>query len=364
MRTALYNPVGWIRGNEDKRLKDKLSYVGWNTGNLVYVDALKHQLTNPLDTWFGLEGDLNKIKSGVIPSSNSISIMDTALEDQSKAIEKVPFPVTLVGLGAQSTSDLNTPKKLVNALPESRRNALRKIADQAVSIGVRGAFTAECLEKLNIHNFRIIGCPSLYFCESGFENIINKEIKGINTVFNVTSEAALQYLILELGIKYNLHWIMQTMGEFALTLFNNTKLVQGNIIRSFPGMQIDINTLQNFIHTNANMFFSMDDWYGYLKDNKYDFAFGSRFHGNVAAFRCGIPALWVTHDTRTKELVKLFHLPHINISEMKNINNIEQLIEKCDYNEFSKYYGEVRKEYISFLEENDLDNNIQKNEVI
>lgn len=36
------------------------------------------------------------------------------------------------------------------------------MSERTNTIGVRGAFTAECLDLMGIHNYRIIGCPSMF----------------------------------------------------------------------------------------------------------------------------------------------------------------------------------------------------------
>ena len=61
------------------------------------------------------------------------------------------------------------------------------------------------------------------------------------------------------------------------------------------------------------------------------FAFGTRFHGNMEAFRNGVPALWITHDSRTEELTNYLHLSSIKLSEAIKAKNLEELIEYCDY---------------------------------
>ncbi|PNV62603.1 hypothetical protein C0033_08580 [Clostridium sp. chh4-2] len=358
MKIAIYNPVGWIKRNNSDSIDTKYRDVGNNTGNLVYANALIDQLDNASDTWFGLEENKEEIRAGVIPSSNALNIKGNTLESQAQCIKECSYPVTLVGLGAQATPEFNTPSRLVKELPSSCVDAIRLIAQQTVSIGVRGYFTAECLEKLGIHNYRVIGCPSLYFCK--------KKIKKVNTpenirktVFNVTHKGKFQNCIVELGIKNNSYWIMQQMGELARTLLENKKISESDIEYLFPGLKISTNSLESFIKKNAKIFFDMEQWYDYLNKEKFDFSYGSRFHGNVAALRSGIPTLWITHDSRTQELVDLFGLPYMPIEAIPKVRFLGELVEKCDYTQFYKNYDYLRNEYIAFLNENFLDNKFE-----
>lgn len=91
-----------------------------------------------------------------------------------------------------------------------------------------------------------------------------------------------------------------------------------------------------------------------MQEEDFTFSFGSRFHGNMSALRNGIPALWVTHDSRTSELVQTLKLPHITLSEFNEINNMKKLVEYCDYTEFYKAYKGLSAEYVKFLDENNL----------
>ena len=58
----------------------------------------------------------------------------------------------------------------------------------------------------------------------------------------------------------------------------------------------------------------------------------------MEALRNGIPALWITHDSRTAELTKYLHLPNISISDISKIKNLEELLEYCDYTDLKNNY--------------------------
>ena len=91
---------------------------------------------------------------------------------------------------------------------------------------------------------------------------------------------------------------------------------------------------KNILEYNKKMsqvFWNIDSWNKFYKKENITFAFGTRFHGNMEAFRYGVPALWITHDSRTEELTNYLHLSSIKLSEAIKAKNLEELIEYCDY---------------------------------
>ncbi|NDZ70642.1 polysaccharide pyruvyl transferase family protein, partial [Streptomyces sp. SID10362] len=48
----------------------------------------------------------------------------------------------------------------------------------------------------------------------------------------------------------------------------------------------------------------------------FDFSFGSRIHGNIAALLAGVPSTVLCGDSRTLELCRYFGIPHRKITEV------------------------------------------------
>ena len=65
----------------------------------------------------------------------------------------------------------------------------------------------------------------------------------------------------------------------------------------------------------------------------------------------GVPALWVTYDSRIRELTDFLYLPSVPLEEIGKIKYAEELFELL-YDETIKHYNELCKNYIVFLEEN------------
>lgn len=367
--TVVVNPIISIEKLKgDETTSQKMEYAGMNTGNMIFVDAVKEQ-TNYIDEiWFN-GPNLKKLEaksniSAVIPSSNFIIAgSDRMVDSIRKLYESTDSPITMVGLGAQAYPPNDTPKKLVAALSQNKIDFFKMAAERAVSLGVRGEFTAECLEIMGIKNYRIIGCPTCYKYLDG----IYKELKtptADKVIFNVTGKNAMESRILEMGIKNNYTWLLQMMTELPQLLDGDTLVDDAAFKRSFPKLSISQTELKEFMKKNAKIFFNVKEWNEYMQNENFTFSFGSRFHGNMSALRNGIPSLWITHDSRTTELIDVLKLPHISISEFVNAKDINELIEHCDYSEFYKAYPKLTAEYVKFLDENHINHKFTLNETL
>ncbi len=355
MKCIYLNPILEAGLHQDVSFQKKVSYTGNNTGNMVFVDAIKQQLIYEKEVRLG-DPILNEIGEdyiGVLSCANMINISDPILEAYVDPICDLKFSITLAGLGAQGTKELNTPHKLMEAMPKERIRALLRLCERVVSIGIRGEFTAECLELVGIRNYHIIGCPSLYQYEENFREL--KQPHTDKCVFYTATKLAYEHKILEFAIRNNMKWILQSMTDMPLTVYENRSITDEVVQRNFPGYHGDIGLLEKYMRKNAVMFFRMKEWYEYLEKEDFTFSFGGRFHGNVAAMRSGIPALWIVHDSRTKELTQIFDLPSIDYLKLSKIKCVEELIDYCSYEKFYKKYPRMFHEYNQFLKENGID---------
>lgn len=343
---------------ENLSWRDKLEFLSQNTGNLLYVSELREQIQYELEAWLGepryKQGEFG---GGILPTSNILRKYCSCAEEWVELIKAVDFPVTLAGMGAQSFVDCRTPKEVVESLPEERKRAFREIAEQVKSLGVRGNFTAECLELLGIHNYRIIGCPSFYKfwdgkCEAWPEPSLEK------VTFNLMTARREGHRILEWGMDYNGEWIMQAPSELPEVIFEDTEVSQEYVNKKFPGFLRSREELNVFMKNHAHMFFDLQEWKEYLKSSGFTFSFGMRFHGNMVSHLCGIPSLWVVHDSRTRELTETLKLPSVDYDDLPKYKYMEELVEKCDYSEMYKNYGRLYREYVTYLDENNINHKL------
>lgn len=91
----------------------------------------------------------------ILRGSNYIN-KDMNWRDTIPVLQRLKLPVIAFGVGAQA------PVRGEIQLSEETKAVLRMIADPTVSVGVRGAYTAQVLNDIGIQNVRIIGCPTAF----------------------------------------------------------------------------------------------------------------------------------------------------------------------------------------------------------
>ena len=360
MNSVILNPMGIKKEADNSDFSSKFVQVGGNTGNLIFYNAVKEQIS------FLREIDINSnidssVKMVVIPCSNFIQNggNDSFYEGFLNFLDRTKCKITLIGLGAQSSTFCDTPKKLMEegVLKSKIKVAFfRRLAERSKTIGVRGEFTAKCLEILGINNVRIIGCPSFFsYFDGVFPEMPSPSAKRVQMSITPARFAPLQTKLLQMGIRENAYWVMQSENE--IPYYRHGFLNPNYRLTRFFGLCTSTKKIKKYINERGKLFFSYDEWNKFYKNEKITFAYGSRFHGNMAALRNGIPALWVVHDSRTRELVETINLPHIELESVCRVKSINQLINYCDYSETRKKYKDLCKKYIDFLEENELDHN-------
>lgn len=338
---------------------NRFQAVGGNPGNLVFMNAIEEQLNYEKKIDVDLR-DLQDLNGSimVMPSSNFIRHIDKNdlfFQKWVDLLKRTKCEITLVGLGAQSSAVFNTPKKLISALTREQNEFIRIVSERCCSIGVRGEYTAECLDLMGIHNYRVIGCPSVFkYLDGNYQHI--KEAKPTKTQITVTPKLRARTKVIDFGWKNNSIWVKQSANEIPkiIKIMGKEIISPLYIKRNFPGLKMTSKELLDYSNRNSKIFFNIKEWNDFYAKEGVSFAYGTRFHGNMEALRNDVPALWITHDSRTKELVKFLHLPHITIEEFKNIENMEQLCKMCDYTDFYNNYFGMCANYVSFLNENGI----------
>lgn len=351
--TVIVNLLLGLYRNLDKNIEEKVGYAGGNTGNIIFTEAMKEYLDYKSEIWLNARA-LSTVKnpSVIIPSANFIRVGEESLfEAIIRFLNQTDCPVTMAGLGAQAKTGTK-PSELVKEISLVQVKALKMISERAKVIGVRGEFTAECLNLLGIHNLKIIGCPSFYFREKDSVYPINLN----HTQVTISPMSRNDNLLLDKAMQWDSIWIMQMLTELpqiAQTVdlnIKNRSLIQKTYLCS-PSK---VDRIWQYMKERSKIYFDYDEWKSIYKYERIGFAYGSRFHGNMMAFRNGIPALWITHDIRTEELVKTLHLPNINFETFRDIDTLDQLIKYCDYTECFKYSKSLHQQYIDFLNENNI----------
>ncbi len=356
MKTAFVNafPNPKIAGEKD--WVKKLEYLGDNTGNYVYVEELRKQINYDIEAWLGEPGfKTGEYDAGIIPVSTILKGGVDCAEVWAPLIKDIVMPITLAGVCTQSSGERRTPKEVAEVIPKEQIKAFQEIAEQAHSIGIRGAFTAEVCELLGVHNYRIIGCPSYYQWYDGeAREYPTPELKKVT--FTLQARRSISGKVYDFGRSVNGEWILQERIDGPELIFEKRMPSETYISNMLKGSTASKEDVMKFAG-NMHMFFSVEEWKSFLRSGQFTFSFGMRFHGNMMAHLTGIPTLWIAHDSRTRELVETLKLPHISVEEFKTLHHVEELLEKCDYSEMYKNYGHLCRNYVEYLEENNIKHN-------
>ncbi|MFZ2266509.1 MAG: polysaccharide pyruvyl transferase family protein [Azonexus sp.] len=279
-------------------------------------------------------------------------------------LEKTKLPVTMIGVGAQ-TND----RSITSQIHPNTLRLMRLVSERSNSIGVRGFYTAEVLAAHGIHNIAVIGCPSIYLGGlprvsvdttklERFEKIsVNFSRRVYKHSFLPETMRSIEKLVLEIFIDRDTTFVAQDEVE-ELGMSSGNSLNYGYVTSYFDNISSE--KCVSFFEKRTRFFCNVPDWAEYMKIQ--DVSIGSRFHGNLIALVNGTPAVLVVHDSRTQEMAALLGIPHIHVSEYKDVefgkDDILQKIMDSNFNKFEQSYRELYARFVKFLCLNGLDNNL------
>ena len=318
--------------NQFAPLEEKNWKIGYNTGNILFFNALRQIVDCHLVA--GWDKEALK-KQDAIVTTELIWIREGVKPSQSSNywLENLQIPLIPISVGLQSE---NT-KPDFKLAPEMQ-TLLAAIQERAV-ISVRGEYTASILSKHGIKNFEIVGCPSVYqipLYHDGLDFLFAERTRNSTTAnyktfvkpFRASDEAMLTY-------------IANTSDGFAEQTLN---ALADTELRDKPFAQ--------WFTKNSYLFFDLETWIRYNK--RYDFSLGLRFHGNVAAMLAGYRALFVTIDSRTKEMTDHFKLPSIEFGKFDTSKDIAHYYRMADFSNFRSRYKEVLESFLGVLDKNGI----------
>lgn len=363
MKTVFANTIGPISGRKNALSgKDAFALCGGNTGNVCFVDAVNEQLAYDDEISCYKIDRYNDKAVFVLPASNWINVDGHVLRDIFLPLENIDVQLAVLGIGIQI--ELNA--SINDFIMELSKNndtirALKILSEHSKYIGVRGNITGECLDRLGIHNWKVIGCPSFYepFRKNG--GIEFEQSTLDHAVIHVTPGKIGEHKILEYGMKNKKDIILQAMSDLPMVLWENKPIELRHLQQRFPGLT-DYTTedVQKYYKEFAHMFYTRKEWASFLQDRKVSFSIGSRFHGNMMAFSNGIPAMWIVHDCRTKELVEAMNLPYITYEELMR-QSLDDVVQMCEYGQaFYDNYCSMGQAYVTLLEECDIKHNFNR----
>ncbi len=287
----------------------------------------------------------------VIPLANAFKkSFGKELRILTKMVSKLKIPCIVIGIGIQ----MKLGKDFCTAYEdkEAAKNFVKTVLDKSSIIGVRGEATADFLKHLGFkeeQDFTVIGCPSMYLYGSALPKV---------KPFSYSDDSLYLY-----------HSKVEHENEKVISLMSNAVKEHPNylyapqrltdMIKSYFGT--DYRFLENitsdrfFDNSKTVCFTNPYQWIDYLSKN-VAFAFGTRFHGSVAAILSGVPAFIVATDQRVAELASFHNIAYTTIKETDSLSTIRSLTENVDFNLIHQGHNNRFNHFVDFLEKNGLKN--------
>lgn len=357
MRTILANTIAPLENRKGRSpgCKEMIQRCGANTGNACFVDAMYQQLDFEREIVCNdIEADSQEDVVYVLPASNWINNDGKVLGEIFLRLEKANVRLAVLGLGIQMERNQKTDD-FIKELSAETITALKILSEHSVCIGIRGGITGEVLDRLSIHNWQIIGCPSFYEPYRKMGTIKLKEASVDKICYNTKPGLENEHKLIEMALSSNAPIVLQAMSDLPLTLTEGKAIEQRLLDDRYPGAEFNVWELENYIRDSGHIFYNRDDWSRYLIENNVTFSTGGRFHGNMMAFSNGIPAVWIVHDKRVKELVDAMNLPFIYYDALEDMDTPDKLLDICHYDDkFIHNYEKMGEAYVSFLDKNGI----------
>lgn len=274
-------------------------------------------------------------------------------------IERFEVPIVAFGVGAQSQFDDLSAVKLTPAGVD----ALRTLAERAQAISVRGDFTAGVFRKYaDDKKVFITGCPSFFSRPEAFSEL-RARINGSGRCANPTSyayngtryESQLERPLLKNAIDHG-HFLVEPLRrdfhQFYVDAMRDPSRAEPPTLLATIGQELFgdeyATSLRRYFESRYRFFRSMSHWTDFNRE-LVDLTYGTRFHVNMASLLSGIPAVWLTHDSRTRELVRTLNLPGLALTEIEN-QPIEELVTEVDFTPLFDTLHEKFDAFNDFLE--------------
>lgn len=236
---------------------------------------------------------------------------------------------------------------------EQVKEFLKTVLEKSPMIGVRGEITAEYLKKFGFseeNDFTVIGCPSMY--------IFGKHISRRNLYLDEYSRVSINFNPNIPEINENLLGVAKKFKQWFYVAQNIEEIKCLWLGLSKPNLrkQYYITNITDELYTKNHVrgFVSAGDWIRYM--NMIDLSIGGKLHGNIAAVLGGTPAIFIPSDARMQELVSYHAFPAIAAKNWRKVNNIEQLVEKMDFDKYLSIHIENFEHYWKFLKKLDIPN--------
>ncbi|MEU2776049.1 polysaccharide pyruvyl transferase family protein [Streptomyces sp. NPDC007162] len=341
--------------------------IATNSGNLIFSDAAHKILTTP-DTEVvsnGIPSDVSaagrindEYDAFVIPLANAFRpSFEGSLKRMTRLISKLRIPVVVLGVGAQTGVSYN-PERLRRMEP-TVREFCSAVLERSASIGVRGEFTEQYLKDMGFKDVETIGCPSLFMygdrlpVHKTAPELTPRSRIAINGSHSAVRTQGLDQIITRTHELYpNLCFVGQNLSDARQLHWRDLSDPNAAVtaMPTHPDHPM-------YREDKVRVYVDPVTWINDLRS--FDFSFGSRIHGNIAALLAGTPATVLCGDSRTLELCRYFEIPHRRLDQaVKNPASADPaaLYAEADFGGLVGGHRERFERFTGFLDKNGLQN--------
>ncbi len=330
----------------------------WRTNNTKYASNLGASLiTRSLMKEFNADyvddfSDIETLKKKYDTCFIAFATHITTWRDVSyytNIVEKLDMKTIAMSLGVQDS--LSNSAGYFKLHPSMKR-LLEIVSSSSKWLGVRGHYTASILQQNGFSNVIPIGCPSMYWRLIDDLQINKKENfeKPVIVYHRALAENA--YKLLE-----KIPFVGQDYEDHVI--FNDDLHEDVNLKRGIYDKYHEMNHSEKIIEAikNKGVFFKdFKKWFEFI--GQHDFIFGTRLHGCIAGLIQKKPVVMIPRDLRVNEIAEFFNIPTIKLTELSYLN-VDDIYNRADFSKFNSTYKIRFNNYLKFIEENDLETEIQ-----
>jgi hypothetical protein len=338
--------------------------IATNSGNLIFSDAA-HKILQTPHTEVVSNGIRSEIAAAsrinqeydafVVPLANAFRpSFEPQLKRLTRLISRLRIPVVVLGVGAQTGLNYN-PARLKPMEP-AVREFVSAVLDRSASIGVRGEFTEQYLKDMGFRDVEIIGCPSLFMY--GKDLTVRKRVPAltadsriaINGSHNAVQKQGMGRVIERTHARYpHLRYIGQNLSDARQLHWRDLSDPNARVtaMPTHPDHPM-------YREDKVRVYIDPVTWIDDLR--AFDYSFGSRIHGNIAALLAGTPATVLCGDSRTLELCRYFEIPHRRIDKLSDDVDPARLYEEADFDALTGNHHQRFERFTAFLDRNGLEN--------
>ena len=346
----------------------RLQHSGRNYGNLVIgasVEEITCTKTNPHRPRPLYRYQENAPALTIIRAANFLG-PNIDMTSMANVVEWDKSRIVIMGLGSQSRLESDNPAEWANhpiPLKEGTLRLVRYLAKHCVSIGVRGEFTAHQLRLHGVENTRVLGCPSFFAKPLNTLRALQTVPSGdrVDRLLFSSTPAVLKLPENREGLLHFHNVCIEAGGDMIVQ--TETEILRArSVLRPHAASlslvcsmfnRPDAASARSFAAKRCFVFTDVEGWRQFAAS--YDLSVGPRFHGNIVALQAGIPALFLTHDSRTRELTQTLSLPSVQISEAgPDFNPAAAYRASVARSSPAEKYPERLRRFMDFLVENDI----------